>query len=149
VPEVYRLRLALATTGAARDRRLRWAHWRRVQQARARRSHTRRRARTPPPPGAPAPVVVAVPGTAALTPAGWAAVARLLPAPAPTGRPRRAAAGVLAGIFWVMHTGAPWREIPPEHGPWRTCYGWYTRWRRDGVWSRIYTALTSLPQLTE
>jgi hypothetical protein len=149
VPETYRLRLTLATAGAARERGLRWARWRRCQQARARRSHARRRAPAQPPPAAPAPIVVVVPGTPALTPGNWAVVASLLPAPARTGRPRSPAARVLAGILWVMHTGAPWREIPPAHGPWRTCHDRYAQWRRDGTWGRIYAALAGPQQLTE
>jgi hypothetical protein len=149
VPEAYRLRLMLATAGATRERGLRWVRWRRLQQARARRSHTRRRAAAQPPPGAPAPAVVTVPGTPALTPGSQAAILGLLPAPASTGRPRRAAPAVLAGILWVMHTGAPWREIPARYGPWRTCHDWYARWQRDGTWPRIYAALARPGQLTE
>ena len=149
MPETYRLRLALATTGAARDRRLRWARWRRCQQARSQRSHARRRAPAQPPLDAPALVVVAVPATPALTPASQAAILGLLPAPAPTGRPRRAVPEVLAGILWVTHTGAPWREIPAQYGPWRTCHDWYARWQRDGTWAHIYTLLAHPGQLTE
>jgi hypothetical protein len=149
VPETYRLRLTLATAGAARERGLRWVRWRRRQQARATRSHARRRAAAQPPPAAPALAGVAVPGTPALTPASQAAILALRPAPAPTGRPRRAVTEVLAGILWVMHTGAPWREIPAQHGPWRTCHDWYARWLRDGTWRRIYAALSRPGQLTE
>lgn len=25
---------------------------------------------------------------------------------------------VLNGIFWVLHTGPQWRELPERYGPW-------------------------------
>jgi len=140
VPETYRLRLIAATAGAARARRLGWSRWRRTQLARAQRAHTRRRAPAAPP--TPAPFAsIAVPGTPALTPAAWTAIGPLLPATAPRGRPRRDAAQVLAGILWVMPTGAPWRAIPSAYGPWRTCHDRHRRWREDDTWGRIYALL--------
>lgn len=29
---------------------------------------------------------------------------------------------VLNGIFWVLRSGAPWRDLPPTYGPRTTCY---------------------------
>jgi len=141
VPETYRLRLIAAAAGSVRAHRLGWSCWRRTQQARAQRAHTRHRAPAAPPPPAVPFAVVAVPGTPALTPAAWATIVPLLPATAPRGRPRRDAAQVLAGILWVMHTGAPWRAIPSAYGPWRTCHDRHRRWREDGTWDRIYAVL--------
>jgi transposase len=48
---------------------------------------------------------------------------------------------MLAAILWVMRTGAPWREIPEEHGPWQTAHSRHRRWRRDGTWARILGVL--------
>ena len=108
--------------------------------ARAQAAHTRRCAIAIPAPAPPF-VASALPGTPPLTAAAWAAIVPLLPATAPRGRPRRDAAQVLAGILWVMHTGAPWRAIPPGYGPWRTCHDRHRRWRQDGTWDRIYAVL--------
>ena len=40
-----------------------------------------------------------------------------------------------------MRTGAPWRDLPVEYGPWQTVYGLFRRWQRQGVWSAVLTAL--------
>jgi len=47
---------------------------------------------------------------------------------------------VLNGIFWVLRSGAPWRDLPQTFGPYTTCYNRFVRWRRAGVWSRISLA---------
>ena len=40
---------------------------------------------------------------------------------------------VLNGIFWVLRSGAPWRDLPDSFGPYTTCYNRFVRWRRAGV----------------
>ncbi|MGM1059633.1 transposase [Saccharothrix sp. Mg75] len=45
-----------------------------------------------------------------------------------------------AGVF-PTPPGAPWRDVPPEYGPWQTVYGLFRRWQRAGVWQRVLTAL--------
>jgi transposase len=47
----------------------------------------------------------------------------------------------LNGIFWVLRSGAPWRDIPTDFGPYTTCYNRFVRWRRAGVWARLMSAL--------
>jgi transposase len=48
---------------------------------------------------------------------------------------------LINGIRWRVRTGAPWRDLPSEYGPWQTVYGLFRRWRRAGVWARTLTAL--------
>jgi transposase len=50
---------------------------------------------------------------------------------------------VLNGIFWVLRSGAPWRDLPVSFGPRTTCYNRFVRWRRAGVWDRIMNALSA------
>src|SRR5215468_8447696 len=50
---------------------------------------------------------------------------------------------VLNGIFWVLRSGAPWRDLPDHFGPYTTCYNRFVRWRRAGVWGRIIDALAA------
>src|SRR6516162_5682713 len=52
----------------------------------------------------------------------------------------------LNGIFWVLRSGAPWRDLPKAFGPYTTCYNRFVRWRRAGVWSRIIDALAAAHQ---
>src|ERR1700761_8721099 len=55
-----------------------------------------------------------------LTDQQWELVQDLFPPPARTGRPRRDRREILDGIFWILRTGAPWRDLPEELGPWAT-----------------------------
>jgi transposase len=50
---------------------------------------------------------------------------------------------VLNGIFWVLRSGAPWRDLPENYGPYTTCYNRFVRWRRAGIWDQIMEALAS------
>jgi transposase len=57
-------------------------------------------------------------------------------------RPRVNDRRVLNGIFWVLRSGAPWRDLPTNFGPYTTCYNRFVRWRRAGVWGKIMDALS-------
>ncbi|MEA2963069.1 MAG: hypothetical protein QOI46_3167 [Alphaproteobacteria bacterium] len=72
----------------------------------------------------------------------WAALKPMLPNK-PRGVPRVNDRRVLNGIFWVLRSGAPWRDLPETFGPYTTCYNRFVRWRRAGVWSRIMNALAA------
>jgi transposase len=77
-----------------------------------------------------------------LTDEQWAAVQDLLPKrTATTGRTPSDPRLMLNGIFWVLCTGAPWRDLPPRFGPWQTVYDHFRRWRKGGVFARIVEAL--------
>jgi transposase len=47
----------------------------------------------------------------------------------------------LNGIFWILHTGAQWRELPARYGKWQSVYGRYRRWCRDGTLDRMLARL--------
>ena len=49
---------------------------------------------------------------------------------------------VLNGIFWVLRSGSPWRDLPERCGPHVTCYNRFRRWTTAGVWDRIMDAIT-------
>jgi transposase len=50
---------------------------------------------------------------------------------------------VLNGIFWVLRSGAPWRDLPERYGPRTTCYNRFVRWRKAGVWGRLMDAIST------
>jgi transposase len=75
-----------------------------------------------------------------LTDREWAAIKPMLPNK-PRGVPRVNDRRVLNGIFWVLRSGAPWRDLPDAFGPYTTCYNRFVRWRRAGVWATIMDAL--------
>jgi len=80
-----------------------------------------------------------------LTDHEWAAIRPMLPSK-PRDVPRVNDRRVLNGIFWVLRSGAPWRDLPKAFGPYTTCYNRFVRWRRAGVWSRIIDALAAAHQ---
>lgn len=48
---------------------------------------------------------------------------------------------VLNGIFYILRTGAPWRDLPARYGPHTTVYNRYVRWAERGIWKDIFDAL--------
>lgn len=57
------------------------------------------------------------------------------------GPKRRDDRQVLNGIFYILRTGAPWRDLPERYGPRTTVYNRYARWGERGVWRDIFEAL--------
>jgi transposase len=51
----------------------------------------------------------------------WSVIKPML-ANKPRGIPRVDDRRVLNGIFWVLRSGAPWRDLPDIYGPHTTCY---------------------------
>jgi transposase len=56
-----------------------------------------------------------------LTDFEWRVIEPLLPNK-PRGVPRVDDRRVLNGIFWVLRSGAPWRDLLEPYGPSTTCY---------------------------
>lgn len=76
-----------------------------------------------------------------LTDEGWDRIRDVMP---PTDRPggrwndHRTTAN---GIFWVLNSGAPWRDMPARYGKWQSVYHRYRRWTREGVFDLILQRL--------
>ena len=77
-----------------------------------------------------------------LTDHEWVAIKPFLPNK-PRGVPRVNDRRVLNGIFWVLRSGAPWRDLPDNFGPYTTCYNRFARWRKAGVWDAVMNALAA------
>jgi transposase len=73
---------------------------------------------------------------------GWAAIRPYLPK---QGRDpqRKDDRTVLNGIFYILRTGAPWRDLPARYGPPTTVYNCYIRSGECGVWRTIFYALAT------
>ncbi|MEH8223322.1 transposase [Aeromonas veronii] len=56
-----------------------------------------------------------------LTDAQWGLIEPLFLCRRISGRPTREPRQVLDGILWILHTGAPWRDL---------CFGWLKKFRR-------------------
>ena len=75
-----------------------------------------------------------------LTDDEWAIIAPLLP-PQGRGPERKDDRKILDGIFYILRTGTPWRDLPERYGPRTTVYNRYNRWGERGVWRDIFEAL--------
>src|SRR3990172_4774067 len=71
----------------------------------------------------------------------WSIIQPLLPNK-PRGVPRVDDRRVLNGIYWRLRTGSPWADIPERYGPATTCYNRFVRWRKVGVWDRLFAAVS-------
>ena len=47
----------------------------------------------------------------------------------------------IEAILWVLRTGAPWRDLPPEFGPWQSAYDRFRAWTENGLWKSILQGL--------
>ncbi|MFK7931721.1 MAG: DUF6596 domain-containing protein, partial [Myxococcota bacterium] len=68
----------------------------------------------------------------ALSDWAWSRVKALFPKRKGRGRPARSDRLLLDAVLWVLATGRPWRELPPEMGPWQTAYHRFRMWENDG-----------------
>ena len=58
------------------------------------------------------------------------------------GRPRlHSLREILNAVFYVLKSGCPWRFLPRDFPPWRTVYHWFRRWRIEGTFERLNSAL--------
>ena len=48
---------------------------------------------------------------------------------------------VINGVFWRTRCGLPWRDVPPNYGPWKTVYNRHRRWSADGIWDEVLDEL--------
>ncbi len=72
----------------------------------------------------------------------WALIAPLLPNK-PRGVARVDDRRVINGIFYVLRTGSPWRDLPERYGPYTTAYNRYNRWAKAGVWLHVFNLLAA------
>ena len=71
----------------------------------------------------------------------WVSISDMFPAPKRMGRPPRDSREILDAIFWIMRTGAPWRDLPEEYGPFGTAWDLFDKWTSDGTLDRVLNRL--------
>lgn len=60
------------------------------------------------------------------------------------GRPRKWELWqIINAILYVVRTGCQWRMLPTNLPPWQTVYGYFWRWKHQGLWERINEALVT------
>ena len=48
-------------------------------------------------------------------------------------------------VFWILRTGAPWRDLPSEYGGWKNTHRRYCRWRDKGMWESLLEEVITEP----
>src|SRR5690606_4433336 len=76
-----------------------------------------------------------------LTDDQWELIADIFGEPAETGRPPADRRTVVDGIFWILRTGAPWRDLPERYGKWKTVYDLFRRWSHNGTIDQVLRRL--------
>ena len=51
----------------------------------------------------------------------------------------------LNAVFWILRTGAPWRDLPPQYGGWSNTHRRFIRWRDKGIWEKLLERLVDAP----
>ena len=44
-------------------------------------------------------------------------------------------------VFWILRTGAPWRDLPSSYGNWSNVNRRFCRWRDKNIWESIFLAV--------
>ena len=70
-------------------------------------------------------------------------IKHLLPQAKSTGRPPLDNYRTLNAIFWIMRTGAPWRDLPPDYGNWNSIYHKFRKWCKQNIFINILRELNS------
>ena len=83
-----------------------------------------------------------------LTDEEWGHLAPLIPPAKLGGRPRKHdMREILNAIFYLLRAGCAWRLLPHEFPCWQTAYHYFRKWRMDGLWEDIHTALREQTRL--
>lgn len=61
------------------------------------------------------------------------------------GRPASDSRLFLNAVFWILRTGAPWRDLPPDLGDWKNTQRRFCRWRDRGVWEKLLEQVIEMP----
>jgi len=85
---------------------------------------------------------LAVRYTSDLTDREWQLIDYCFPKPCKRGRRRKHPfRELLNAMFYLLKTGAQWRNLPKDFAPWRTVYHYFRLWKRNGFWKEIHTHL--------
>jgi transposase len=50
-------------------------------------------------------------------------------------------------VLWIARTGSPWRDLPPQFGPWNSVFKRYSDWVKADVFKRLFDAVSDDPDM--
>lgn len=53
----------------------------------------------------------------------------------------------LDASIWMLRSGAPWRMLPKEYGPWNTVFKRFVRWAKKGIWEKLFQFCINDPDM--
>ena len=56
---------------------------------------------------------------------------------------------ILNGIFYLLKSGCQWRLLPKEYPPFQSCYYYFRKWKRLGIWELINKAIVELYRIKQ
>ena len=78
-----------------------------------------------------------------LTDAQWNRIKALFPEKNKVGRKPLNPRKVFDGIFWILKSGARWRDLPPCYGNWNSIYHKFRLWCSQGLFERLMKFINS------
>jgi transposase len=53
----------------------------------------------------------------------------------------------IEAVLWIARTGSPWQDLPEAFGHWHRVYVRYSRWGKNGVWVKLLSSVSDVPDL--
>ena len=50
---------------------------------------------------------------------------------------------LINAVFWMLRTGSPWRDLPPDCGDWKNTHRRFIRWRDKRIWEKLLEQLVT------
>tara|TARA_Y100000031_G_C8001566_1_gene283868 strand:- start:291 stop:581 length:291 start_codon:yes stop_codon:yes gene_type:complete len=61
-----------------------------------------------------------------------------------SGRPSVQTKNFIEAVYFRYRTGIPWRDLPPDFGPWKNVYNRFNRWSKAGHFFDVFEALKKI-----
>jgi len=53
----------------------------------------------------------------------------------------------IEAIYWIVRTGAQWRELPERYGSWNSVFKRFNAWSKKGIWNMLFEFCADDPDL--
>jgi transposase len=53
----------------------------------------------------------------------------------------------IEATYWILRTGAQWRELPEKYGLWNSVFKRFSAWSKKGVWKDFFEICVQDPDL--